>query len=51
MYQHGWIQKPDNKQKKQITEYKIQTQAKPNGVVFRDIHVDGKIYMGNPGMN
>lgn len=45
-----WTQKPDVEQKKQITEYKIQKQAKLNDVLFRDTHVDGEIYTENTGV-
>lgn len=46
-----WVNtKPDMEQKRQITEYKVQNQAKPNDALLTDTHENGKIYTENTGM-
>ena len=46
-----WVNtKPDMEQERQITEYKVQNQAKPNDALLTDTHENGKIYTENTGM-
>lgn len=46
-----WVNtKPDMEQKRQITEYEVQKQTKPDDALLTDTHENGKIYTENTGM-